>query len=981
MMNSQPRFEPCDKYERLLEQKVKKFFCGQLRDSCFEKVLNLDASYAYSDEPIPFSEVSRLTFQPIRKGEIWAKKNFACAWFRLSGSIPAEMDRRNLYLEFSDDGEALLVDSNGSALKGFTAGSVVFGILDSSIEKRYYQLEDVLTTDGCFELYLDAASNSLLGEFNQGAARLNAACVVRRNPQIQDVYWDFDTLLDYLDAIGDNNPNRNRILYGLRAAQNLIVYKDPEWYSKTKKILTGLFELPGCENIQVTAVGHAHLDLAWLWPIRETKRKARRTFANFVDLARKYPDFHFVVSQPQQLVWVREQDPDLYHELKQLEKDGIMEIIGGGWVESDTNLPGEESLARQMLYGQKFWQEEFGHYVKTCWLPDAFGYSAGFPQILKLSGQDSFMTIKISWSNRTVFPYNSFYWEGVDGTRILVHMPPEGNYNSLAGPKALLNAKNGIKQSDPKDRLMMVYGVGDGGGGPSETTLERNRRTSNVPYLPKVKMGSAQAYFDQLREEDLPIYCGEMYLEMHRGTYTSQSNSKNNSREFEEKMLSLEKFLSVSGNYGNKEAVDALWKEALLYQFHDVIPGSSIRRVYEESNAMYHQMLERLEKMAQEVGLSFQPGARLLNPTEETVFTIQPAGDSFLLYEGREKEIPPRIFNNPRTGFDISHIETDFYSLDIALDGSFENICLSGSGKKIAGSANRLRVFMDTGDAWDFEDDYREQPERYMSLKKTDTKDYGDLVVLEQTYQFKESELHQTVLFYRHDPCIYVTHHVNWRNTGYMLRSETIPQTWAPIVYSDIQYGYLGRPTSDETAHEAAQFEMCCQKWMDLSQKSCGLAVLNNAKNGFMAKRGILSINLLRSTDYPCTHSDQEPCSYSYAFYPHEGGFDPLDMETKARCFSSRYLYGENCELAPSFDNPQIQITAFKPAYDGEGFVLRAFECTGQETMTSLRLPRGFEVVSEVNLLEDPVGSVERDLCFKPFQIRSFRLRKTSHSS
>lgn len=418
MMKSQPKFEPCDKYERLLEQKVKKFFCGQLRDSCFEKVLNLDASYAYSDEPIPFSEVSRLTFQPIRKGEIWAKKNFACAWFRLSGSIPAEMDRRNLYLEFSDDGEALLVDSNGSALKGFTAGSVVFGILDSSIEKRYYRLDDVLTTDGCFELYLDAASNSLPGEFNQGAARLNAACVVRRNPQIQDVYWDFDTLLDYLDAIGDNDPNCNRILYGLRAAQNLIVYKDPEWYSKTKKILTGLFELPGCENIQVTAVGHAHLDLAWLWPIRETKRKARRTFANFVDLARKYPDFHFVVSQPQQLVWVREQDPNLYRELKRLEEDGVMEIIGGGWVESDTNLPGEESLARQMLYGQKFWQEEFGHYVKTCWLPDAFGYSAGFPQILKLSGQDSFMTIKISWSNRTVFPYNSFYWEGVDGTRI-----------------------------------------------------------------------------------------------------------------------------------------------------------------------------------------------------------------------------------------------------------------------------------------------------------------------------------------------------------------------------------------------------------------------------------------------------------------------------------------------------------------------------------------------------------------------------------
>ena len=528
-------FTPWDKYEDDLVIYTKRFVEGQFKEMCFQKVMDFNVSYAYSDEPVPFSEIGTLAFQPIAIGDVWARKNFACAWFHLCATLPEDVSRDELFLDFENDGEALLVDQDGSALKGFTAGSLVFGVVDHSVEKRYYPLADLIDENGNIDLYIDGASNSLLGEYVSDCSKLKTAAVVCRDPKLQDLFWDFDVLLDYVRGITFENPYKKEILLGLRSARNLIDYKDPDYYEKGKAITKRLLNLTGDEQIEATAVGHSHLDLAWLWPIRESYRKAKRTLANMIYLLEIYPDFQFVIPQPQQLQWVKEQDPKLYDKIKKYEKEGRIEIVGGGWVENDTNIPCGESLARQELYGQKFWQEEFGHYVRLRWLPDTFGYSGCLPQILKLSGQDNFMTIKISWSNRTVFPYNTFRWAGIDGSEVTVHMPPEGNYNSVGGPQALLNAKKGLKKTDPQDKMMIVYGIGNGGGGPSETIVERNIRTADVPYLPKVKFGSAQGYYDQLNPAELPLYSGEMYLEKHRATYTSQSNNKNSNREFEEK--------------------------------------------------------------------------------------------------------------------------------------------------------------------------------------------------------------------------------------------------------------------------------------------------------------------------------------------------------------------------------------------------------------------------------------------------------------
>lgn len=977
-MSNKPQFQPWNKYEEDLEIFTKRFLDNQLKDRCFAKVMDFQVDFAPSDEPIPFEQAKSLSYTPISIGGVWAEKNFACAWFRLTATLPKGTDLSELYLDFQNEGEALLVDDTGSALKGFTFGSPSFGIVDPSIEKRYYPLAGLIDANGSIELYIDGASNSILGEYLNGCSHLRSAAVVHRNPEMQDIYYDFDVLMDYVGAVTPEDPKKFEILNGLRSVRNLIMYNDPQWYGKSKEITQKLFHLAGCDNTQVTAVGHAHLDLAWLWPIRESYRKAKRTLANMIYLLEIYPNFQFVIPQPQQLAWVKEQDPKLYEKIKKYEKEGRIEIVGGGWVENDTNVPCGESLARQELYGQKFWQEEFGHYVRLRWLPDTFGYSACMPQLLKLSDQDNFMTIKISWSNRTLFPYNTFRWAGIDGSEVTVHMPPEGNYNSVAGPKALLTARKGLKKTDPQDKLMLVYGVGDGGGGPSETIVERNIRTENVPYLPKVKFGSAQSYYDNLDPKTLPLYQGEMYLEKHRGTYTSQSNNKNFNREFEEKMLSLEMLLASRGLQGNKAEIDRLWKEALLYQFHDILPGSSIARVYEETDTAYAKLFAALDKLAMEQNVSFIPGKeeKLLNLRGGNVNKLVRAGERYFLYQGSDTAISPVCYETAKESDGIDTVETEYYTVKMAEDGFFASITLKENGQTVVENANKLRVFIDTGDAWDFEDDYREQPEVYMHLESTKVRHFGDLVELVQSYRFQNSTLVQTVAVHKALPYIQIEHDVNWQDTGYMLRAEFMPKVWNDVVHSDIQFGYLDRPTTDKDAHEKAQFEICCQKWFDLSDENQGFAVLNNAKHGFMCKKGIISVNLLRSTDYPCVSGDQRPSHYSYALYPHMGGFDPVKVDGFANQYCERSLYGKDSAAMPHFDNEQIQITAFKPAYDGNGYILRAFERAGQACSAKLTVPAGFRLAEEVNLLEDAVGETSETISFRPFQIRTFRIKE-----
>lgn len=972
----QVEFKHKEQYDRELEGwKLKGFFENEFPQKCHTHVLSLTATFAYSEEPVAFEDIARLEFKPIQTGDVWAEKNFVCAWFHLTGKLDKDIDREGLMLDFSCGGEGLLVDKNGHAIKGFTNGSPIFETKDTMSEKRYYPVDSlVMDAEGNIDVYIDAASNSLVGEFF-GSAKLEAAAIVRENKEMLELFFDFDVLFDYVRNIPFTHENKLKVIYGLRKVMNLIVYNAPDMYARAKEITNELFTMAGYENIKVTAVGHAHLDLAWLWPIRESKRKAKRTFANAIYLMKRYPSFHFVVSQPQQLAWMKELDPKLYEEIKQFAKEGRLEPVGGGWVENDTNVPCEEALVRQELYGQKFWKEEFGHYVKLRWLPDTFGYSAGMPQILKLSQQDYFMTIKISWSNRTLFPYHTFHWAGLDGSSVLVHMPPEGTYNSYAGPKGALAGKLSLREADQKDDFMMVYGIGDGGGGPSVKMVERLNRMEQMQYIPRVKQAPAHGYFDGLQGREFPRYNGEMYLEKHRATYTSQSNNKNFNRDCESKLIAYEALLSALGEKGDKAVIDEIWKEVLLYQFHDILPGSSIQRVYNETDIAYARLQGTLEQLVNEKGVSFvaSKDKKLINMGKDNVSRIEQSGDGYLYYKGNGDLIAPVVYDKATLSKTVEKVETDYYTVVFDEDGSFKSVTMK-NGKLAMTNANKLRVFIDRGDSWDFDDDYRDQPEVYMSLVDSNVRDFGDLVEVVQNYEFKNSKLKQTILMHKNEPTIQVKHEVNLVDDGHMIRSEILPAVWSDVANSDIQFGYLGRPTTDDTEHNAAQFETCCQKWFDISNETQGLAILNNTKNGFMAKQGIISLNLVRSTVYPSIERDH--VAYSYAFYPHDGGFDPIDVDEKAKAFNARALYGDMVVQMPTVDNAQVEITAFKPAYDGDGYVLRMFERTGKAGTAKVTMPEGYRIDCEVDLLEEKMGEATDVLTFKPFQIRSFKVLK-----
>jgi alpha-mannosidase len=466
-----------------------------------------------------------------------------------------------------------------------------------------------------------------------------------------------------------------------------------------------------------------------------------------------------------------------------------------------------------------------------------------------------------------------------------------------------------------------------------------------------------------------------MYLEKHRATYTSQSNNKNKNRDSESKLIAYEALLSCLGEKGDKAIIDETWKEVLLYQFHDILPGSSIARVYDETEVAYEKIYNRMESLVNEKGLSFvaSQDKKYVNMSKDSVAKIEKSGDAYLYYKGDSDLIAPVVYDKAVCAKSVDKVETDYYTVTFEKDGSFGSIVLK-DGRVATHSANKLRVFIDKGDSWDFEDDYRDQPEIFMTLVDSNVRDFGDLVEVVQEYEYKNSKLTQTILMHKNEPTIQIKHDVRLVDAGHMIRSETLPAVWSDVVNSDIQFGYLGRPTTDDTEHNAAQFEMCCQKWFDVSDEAQGLAILNNTKNGFMAKQNILSINLVRSTEYPAIERDF--VSYSYAFYPHVGGFDPIDVDDRAKEFNARGLYGNKALQMPTVDNKQIEITAFKPAYDGDGYVLRMFERSGKAGETAVTMPSGYRLDCEVDLLEEKMGEASEKLAFKPFQIRSFKVVK-----
>ena len=471
----------------------------KLRSECYTKVGTLNACYSPSSEPVPFGEKDGLEYQPIKVGTVWSAECYGSAWFRFTGKIPESAKGRRVALLIGDGGEGCIYDAAGQPIKGISDIGAFIDFAQPHIGKRYFELTECAEGGEDIDYFMDAGNNHKPTDLNKTAA-LKQADIVVVNDEIKKVYYDVLALLFQESVTQNGTAKEKSIGKSVKAAINKVLKERN--VAAASEILER--EMANGEKLPFTAytTGHAHLDLAWLWPIRETQRKAVRTFVNQLYNMDKYPDYIFGASQPQQFEWIEKRYPELFEKLKEKIASGQLEVQGGMWVECDTNVPCGESIIRQNLYGKRYWKEKFGKDMRMCWLPDVFGFSGNMPQILKKCGIDYFLTIKLSWNEHNKFPHRTFIWEGIDDSSVIVHMPPDETYNSEGNAWTFDNCLKNYPEKDKLNYFAVLFGVGDGGGGPGEGHIEMVERAKKMAGLPTVKNSKAIDFFDRLKQDE-----------------------------------------------------------------------------------------------------------------------------------------------------------------------------------------------------------------------------------------------------------------------------------------------------------------------------------------------------------------------------------------------------------------------------------------------------------------------------------------------
>lgn len=702
----------------------------------------------------------------------------------------------------------------------------------------------------------------------------------------------------------------------------------------------------------------------------------------------------FGISQPQQIEWIRENQPAIFEKLKQYVQEGRIELQGGMWVEADTNITGEESLARQFLYGINYYKKHFGVRVKNLWLPDVFGYSGSLPQLIKKAGLDYFMTIKISWNLLHKFPYHTFNWLGIDGTDVLVHMPPEGTYNSGVFPHSVYTVEKEYREKHLTDYALIVYGIGDGGGGPGEEHIARVERQRNLNPLPHVNFGTSHSFFELINKNknNYPSWQGELYLENHQGTYTSQAKIKYYNRYFEHKLKTIETLL-VSANkyYQYKEQLEKIWKEILLYQFHDILPGSSIRRVYEECLIRYKELDKELDLLIKDSFPQYDvtnKGSIWYNPLLYSASFIDKIDDKYIerSIEGLSTNIIDEQEYYKETTINDNVIETEIFRIQFSPTSSqILSIYDKEENREVLSKpeGNSLVVYKDFGDAWNILEHYREQTPTPLYLVSRTINRYGEIYEVQNTYTFKESQLLERIVIHNKRRIIEFHHQVDWQNSNHMLRTSFPLAVTATEAYFDIQYGELKRSRLSNTTIEQAQFEVCGHNWVDVSETGYGVSLINNGKYGYYIKGDLIDINLLRSTNYPCKDGDIGQTSYTYALYIHQGDRHNAKVDNVAMALNTHFL---------SFDKPvdikekwlqvshaNIDYSTIKAAEEGNAIVIRLYEKAGLLTQAKIRIDLDLVNVNLVNIAEEHLKEIgttrEFELVFKPYEVHTIKIQ------
>ena len=1027
---------------KLVEDRVSRYLDRHLRSALYtaRAALSVKARHV-PGEPVPVAEALRAPaaeYLPFTIGETWGGP-WSTTWFRITGPIPAEWAGARIEAVF-DLGFDPTRGPGGQAegLVHTLEGRAVHGL--HPMNRAVLITPELLAGDGTVDFLVEAAANPGIESAHardmhfgdretagdEPLYRLVAADLAVRDEEVWQLIHDVEVLDQLMRALDHGSPRRHEIMRALERAADATDLKNiPATAAAARAELADMLSRPAYASAhRVSAVGHAHIDSAWLWPQRETMRKCVRTFSNVLSLTEEYPELVFACSSAQQYAWVKQQRPELFERMCKAVGEGSFVPVGGMWVEADGNMPGGEALARQLVYGRRFFAREFGIEQEGIWLPDSFGYTAAFPQLARLAGAEWFLSQKLHWSESNQLPHHTFQWEGIDGTRILTHFPPIDSYNAELTGRELAHAEHNFRDKGVAGVSLAPFGHGDGGGGPTREMLERARRLRDLEGSPRVDIENPSAFFRAAAAEiaalpKAPVWRGELYLEYHRGVYTSQARTKRGNRRAEALLREAELWAATAavraGAPYPHEELDELWQQVLLHQFHDILPGTSIAWVHREAEQVYGTIHGRLEALIADAAAALASadadasGPALLNAAaharrEVVVLAEAPASAGSVgaaptaqaLSDGRFAALAeaPALGGGAlvKASADLAPVTVTALAqggyvlangvLEARLDEdgvlrSVRDLASDRDAIAPGGAGNLLQLHPDEPNlwpAWNLERHYRNTTRDltadHDAPATVTVTDQGPLLaVIRVERHFGASKLIQDLRLAAGSRRLEISTDIDWRERAAVLKSAWQFDVHAEHASAEIQFGHLTRPTHENTSWDAARFEAWAHRWVHVGEHGWGAALITDSTYGYDATRQTrpeggttttVRLTLLRAPNSPDPKADLGRHRFSYAVVP---GADTRDALAEAHALNLP-LRPAPAGAAPlplvSVDNPNVVVESVKLADDRSGdVVVRLYEARGGRA--NARVTTGFEpaVAQVTDLLERPTGRLE----------------------